>query len=279
MLGADSTSTHLSILGEKHYFNHAQKLFEIGDGGTLGVVTWGLGGLAINSYRKLFAVFADQLAATPAISVLDAVTRWSALFWAEYKSSALLTEFDKLRAKPAHGSGDADERTETEESIFAARSQDLCVGFCLGGYVEADRSPQAYQMLFDPLAGPPAPVQLTPGSFMFFGAPNIMNRLMFGCDDELLATILSSGKWTGSPQELLQMAAEGFLGVQAPLVPIRDAVDFVHFGIVGTIKAFKFSKYPQICGGPVEIAVITADRPFRWVKHKDWDSAITEGGL
>jgi hypothetical protein len=31
------------------------------------------------------------------------------------------------------------------------------------------------------------------------------------------------------------------------------------------------------CGGPIEIAVITTDRRFRWVRHKDWDVAIAEG--
>ena len=42
-------------------------------------------------------------------------------------------------------------------------------------------------------------------------------------------------------------------------------------------KAMKFSDLPQICGGPIEIAVITSDRRFRWVKHKTWDAAIMEG--
>ena len=43
MLGADSTSTYPSLSGP-HYYNHAQKLFEIGEDSTVGIVTWGLGG-------------------------------------------------------------------------------------------------------------------------------------------------------------------------------------------------------------------------------------------
>jgi hypothetical protein len=30
----------------------------------------------------------------------------------------------------------------------------------------------------------------------------------------------------------------------------------------------------KTCGGPIEVAVITSDREFRWVRHKGWDVAI-----
>src|SRR5712671_5580285 len=54
-------------------------------------------------------------------------------------------------------------------------------------------------------------------------------------------------------------------------VPIRDAIDFTYTCILSTIKAMKFSNLPQVCGGPIEIAVITNDRNFRWVRHKSLD--------
>jgi hypothetical protein len=41
----------------------------------------------------------------------------------------------------------------------------------------------------------------------------------------------------------------------------------------------KFSHMAPVCGGPVEVAVITTDRRFRWVRHKRFDAAIEEGGL
>jgi hypothetical protein len=52
VLGADSTSTYANSNGH-HYFNHGQKLFEVGQNSSLGIVTWGLGGLAVSSYRML----------------------------------------------------------------------------------------------------------------------------------------------------------------------------------------------------------------------------------
>ena len=61
-------------------------------------------------------------------------------------------------------------------------------------------------------------------------------------------------------------------------LPIREAIDWVHASIYTTIQAMKFSHLAPVCGGPVEIAVITTDRPFRWVRHKRLDAALRQGG-
>jgi hypothetical protein len=103
----------------------------------------------------------------------------------------------------------------------------------------------------------------------------MIKRLIFGCDDVLKDSILQSGKWTGTSADLDALIAQ--VALLHPTIPKRDAIDFVHACIVSTIKALKFSSLSQICGGPVEIAVITCDRKFRWVRHKAWDAAIVEG--
>jgi hypothetical protein len=103
----------------------------------------------------------------------------------------------------------------------------------------------------------------------------VIQRLIFGTDGELRHSILSSGRCSGTEAEL-----DALIGNQTwshPMLPIRDAIDFVYSCIYSTIKAMKFSNFSQVCGGPIEIGVITTDRRFRWVRHKDWDVAITEG--
>ena len=55
VLGADSTASHTNADGLFHYFNHNQKVFEIGEDSTLGMLTWGFGGLLEVSYRTLIA--------------------------------------------------------------------------------------------------------------------------------------------------------------------------------------------------------------------------------
>ncbi|MER9005901.1 hypothetical protein NKI15_19920 [Mesorhizobium sp. M0862] len=280
VLGADSTSTYGNANGP-HYFNHAQKLFELGERGTLGMVTWGLGGLGFTSYRRLIALVADELAAKPPKSVSAVADLWIDRFWDAYISSPshgpLITTAQALSVRPSFnpaGPQAPNARTKDEEEEFAVLRQGLFVGFCLGGYVLPDRTPTAFTIAFDPLAGKPKATQIISG-YQFWGAPNMIQRLIFGCDDELRQAILSSGKWGGTTAELEAILAQQELA--HPIVPIRDALDFIHACIASTIKALKFSTFSQICGGPIEIAVITADRPFRWVRHKEWDSAIMEG--
>jgi hypothetical protein len=139
--------------------------------------------------------------------------------------------------------------------------------------------PQAFQVVFDPRLAKPQPVSLPTNVPMYWGVPNMIQRLLMGIDPDLLGELLASGKWPGQEaQQLLHLVRMRALGLSWGdfIMPIRDAIDFVHASIYSTIKALKFSQLPQTCGGPIEIAVITSDRPFRWVRHKRFDAAITE---
>ena len=108
----------------------------------------------------------------------------------------------------------------------------------------------------------------------FWGVPNIMKRLLLGADERLVPDLMKSGKWTGTEADLNAILQNYYL--KQSLMPIRDGIDFVYAGIYSTIKGLKFSNLSQVCGGPIEIAVITSDRPFRWVRHKRFHEAIVE---
>src|SRR5207248_5089995 len=125
-----------------------------------------------------------------------------------------------------------------------------------------NREPQAFEIIADPLMQvPPVPTRYGHG-YWLWGAPKMFQRLIHGCDDDLKAGILTSGHWTGTLQDLNALISNHALS-HPSTVPIRDAIDFVHASISSTIKAFKFSSLAPICGGPIEIAVITTDRSFR----------------
>lgn len=286
VLGADSTTTYGDTASEHHYYNHSQKLFELGEPpetGTLGVVTWGLGGLHVSSHRTLLALLSDDLKKNPPKSVAEVADRWSTRFWAAYSDpkcsiAPLIQQCKALGAKKAHDPAlptDAGMRTEAEEKAFNQHRLSLVAGFCIGGYAPPDRTPDAYEILFDPLAPKPVPTKINAPGWRFWGAPNMIQRLIFGADDELKDNLTKSGKWNGTRAELDALVMQSTLA--HPVVPIRDAIDFVHACIFSTIKAIKFSSLSQICGGPIELAVITTDRSFRWVRHKPWDVAITDG--
>ena len=276
VFGADSTSTW-NIPGSPHYFNHGQKLFEIGEKSTLGLVTWGLGALNTGSHRALTATLADDLKANPPASVLQVSERWVDHFWTAYTTS-MVVEIQRckdLAAKPPYGQGTQQDRTEDEEREFRFLSDSLGVGFCIGGYLPSVRNPEAFAMLFHPLTDKPVPTPLPRHDACVWGVPNIAKRLILGADERLVPDVMNSGHWSGTEADLWAILNKYTL--RHPPLPMRDAIDFVHMCIFSTIKALKFSPYSQTCGGPIEIAVITADRHFRWVMHKSWDSAITDG--
>lgn len=144
VLGADSTTTLFNPDGQPHFYNSAQKLFEIGQTSTLGIVTWGLGGLSVLSYRRLLAQLSDDLARSPPASVRDAADRWAAMLWPEYQASEIVQVFTQLATK-----GTA--RSPDEESAYRRFSGALNVGFCIGGYVGDSREPCASVIAIDAL--------------------------------------------------------------------------------------------------------------------------------
>src|SRR6266704_4370048 len=93
VFGADSTTTLMVTnpetgTPEQHYFDFGQKIFELGEkDATRGIVTWGLGALPRDSYRTLYAEFADELKDIQPSSVEDAAQRWIKRFWSPYETT------------------------------------------------------------------------------------------------------------------------------------------------------------------------------------------------
>jgi hypothetical protein len=277
VLGADSTAS-MMLHGGFHYFNFNQKIFEVSDEpgkGTMGIATWGLGGFGAVSHRTLTALLDDDIKAKPPSDMAEVASRWCDIVWPRY--TPLLVRCHALAAKPPFDKNasppNPSARTEAEEMEFDQWKRGLALGYYIGGHLSPARVPQAFSINFDPLQGKPSPALFH--GWNFAGAPNMVGRLLRGYDEAITADILNSTKWNGTRQELEQLL--GKHGIEPPMLPIREAIDFVHACVASTIKAMKFSSFAQICGGPIEIAVITTDRRFRWVRHKDWDAAITEG--
>jgi hypothetical protein len=132
--------------------------------------------------------------------------------------------------------------------------------------------------------------KLQPGQVIFEGMPDFFTRMFYGFDPKLPGALIAAlvPKVAGKLQEpeVSQMCVEAINEALATIpkgfaahLPLRDAIDFVHTYLELTIKAFKFRMGPPVCGGPIEIGFVSADRPFRWVCHKRFDSAFvhTEG--
>lgn len=279
VFGPDSTTTMAvrqpgpNAGATVHHFNYAQKVFQIGDSSALGITMWGLGNLATSSYRTLIARFSDNLVTQPAQTMAEVANRWNDFFWSAYATefSLILQRVQQLLHQP--------QRTPAEDQELVEYQQGFAGGFCIGGHLLHDRTPQAFEITYAPhmtAASPAQPLQM--GSPRFWGVPNLIERLLIGMDLGIWDAILQSGKWTGTPADLVALVQPFVLG-QPLHLPMREAIDWIHSSIYTTIKAMKFSHLPPVCGGPVEIAVITTDRHFRWVGHKRLDSAIVQGGF
>jgi hypothetical protein len=131
----------------------------------------------------------------------------------------------------------------------------------------------AFAIQWSPWLDSPKIEALAPEQPHFWGVPNFALRLVYGWDHRAIKRIVTSGKWTGTPDELLDHIAEGVILWPRGL-PIREAADWVHTLIHTTIRGTKFAQQDHTCGGAAEIAAITTDRPFRWVCHKPLDSAL-----
>ena len=278
VFGADSTSTVFvpgpttQPAGVDRHFDFGQKIFEVGEAATLGIATWGLGGLPAKSYRTMVAELADELAGQPAASVEEVATQWGERFWAEY-STRLAGVLHRTQDLLQNAARSAEEEKELEDF-----RQTFSGGFCIGGYTPPDRTPRAFEVSYKPemtAIGPPIPQKL--GTSKFWGCPSLIERLIFGVDFGFMEDVVASGKWSGSQDELYDLQRPHFLGQPLDL-PIREAIDWVHASVTVTIEMTKFSHLARVCGGTVELAVITTDRPFRWVRHKSLDAAIDATG-
>jgi len=273
VFGADSTVT-MAGQGETNRYNFCQKVFEFGEkGSATGIVVWGMGSLGTVSYRTLVAEVADEAGRQNFCSLDEVASLWAKTFWDVY-SQTLKSALDKAREITDKADKN---RTEEDKKQLASLMENCSGGFCIGGRWGENRRPKAYEILFDPrLTAEPDITGLTIGISKFWGCPNLIDRLKYGIDPALFYSIVGSAKWKGTEDDLFELVKTNILHPPSDL-PIREAIDLIYTKIYTTIKAMKFSQFAPICGGPIEIAVVTTDRPFRWVCHKDLSKAISEG--
>jgi hypothetical protein len=159
------------------------------------------------------------------------------------------------------------------------------VGYYLGGVDPGASKPICSAVLFSK-ADPPKVEPIKIGTAQFAGAPRFFSRVEHGYDPDLPVLLRDAlrEKLGASPptdfdklfDDALSEAKQRLPQALSSGVPLRDAIDWVHMYLHLTIKAHKFLIGPTVCGGPIEIGFVTVDRPFRWIRHKPFDSAMSE---
>ncbi len=102
----------------------------------------------------------------------------------------------------------------------------------------------------------------------WFGLTDALERLIKGYDPTALNELVNRGadqaivqKWVDDSVSELPLVFDG--------MPIQDAVDFANYAVQLTIGRFRFGPGPPLCGGDIDIAVITPDA-FEWAERKRW---------
>jgi len=252
VLGTDSTTTIAVDAGVAQLFNHAQKVFAVGpeERPMYGICTWGAGMVSTVTHRSIAARLSHRILMTPG-NVIDAVNR-------------LVEVVDEVRNPVI-----------STVPFF---------GYFLCGTNHETHIPECYEITFPENQN--ASIRSLPvGRASFRGAPEFFTRIFRGYDQRLPSTLLAAlqASVPGLPsnfqdlfQQAFQSVTRGLTAAGYPNPPIREAIDFIHMYLNATIKANKFRYGVPVCGGPIEIGVVTSDRPFRWVQHKKFDTAIVE---
>lgn len=156
------------------------------------------------------------------------------------------------------------------------------VGVLVGGYSGDAFFPEEYlfnipQGQFQRLRPPKEDGSQDYGA-NWYGATDAIVRLHFGRDEGVLEILQQLDV---EPQKIAQTEQIVKCQLQYPVpfagMPLQDAVDYAIYLVSVTIGRYRFVVGAEICGGPIDVATITRDRGFQWVKRKEL--AVRAGGL
>ena len=102
----------------------------------------------------------------------------------------------------------------------------------------------------------------------WYGLTDALIRLFLGYDHYALQELINRGvdaavikRWTDDRVAELPLVFDG--------MPLQDAIDFAEYAARVVIGKFRFAQGPPLCGGDVDVAVITPGN-FRWAQKKRW---------
>ena len=112
---------------------------------------------------------------------------------------------------------------------------------------------------------PPDPDGNPNFNVLWYGLTDPLLRLMNGGDIGLLQAAMGAGFNVGAAQALFDQYAYPIL---VSMMPLQDAVDFAMYLANVVVGRHRFVAGPALCGGEIDVSVITRDGGFEWLKRK-----------
>lgn len=252
VLAADSTATYGEEIGGQFVvqqsYHHAQKLIRIKDY-PIGVLTYGLGTIGkrnLESFIGEFEVDLPEIGINPGYTVEQIARNFYDFLRPRYDA-----------AHPPSPPGQPDQRPR--------------IGVVIGGYLDRTYFPDEFEFILPGAdLNRARAVPETDFGIRWWGDQDPIFRLYFGVDSGIV-------KWAedrGLPNaDALALYAELRQRFAWPIIfesmPLQDAIDLAVYFVNVTIGRSRFVVGPAICGGHVDVAVIT-HRGFTWVRRKQW---------
>jgi hypothetical protein len=234
-------------------FLYTRKLLHLKDY-PIGILTWGLGSIGQRSIESLVKEYEDG---KPSISDKSS-NNYDPDY--QYDVQAISEELRKFLCG----------YYERMYENVKVESQ-IPLGMYVGGFSRrrffADE--YAFVIPFDTASQNVSPA-LPDGSPTFgahsFGLNDAITRFTHGYDERLEDVLKSKGFDQNAIQEILEPLQ---YEITFSGMPLQDAIDFAVSLVQLTIARYRFVIGPQVCGGEIDVAVLT-NRYFNWVHRKSW---------
>lgn len=163
--------------------------------------------------------------------------------------------------------------TERYDKAYPPSENQPRLGFFIGGYSHGQFFSDQYQCRLPNQRDwnevrPNKPDGSPSFGANWFGQIDAISRLVHGFDSKGIEELVKRGadkdivqKWIDDHVPELQLVFDG--------MPLQDAIDFANYAVQLTIGRFRFAVGAPLCGGDVDIAVITPSA-FQWAQRKQW---------
>ena len=262
VLGADSAATLSGQLkdpagsvynGVLKTFYNARKLLQVGDF-PIGVLSWGgafIGNRTLESHVREWEHNEHWLRRE---SFPDKHS--TASFQAKHCADGLHAHLSRVYA---------------EEYACISAEQRPQIGIIVAGYSDGAFFPEIWRFVLphDTEVHNQRPDKDGKPDFgaSWFGVTEPIVRLHFG-RDELVGRILSE-RFKIPEAEIWEALKPLQYPVAFPQMPLQDAIDYAVYVLNVAVGRFRFVLGPELCGGQLDIAVITQNE-FTWICQKSW---------
>jgi hypothetical protein len=279
VLGTDSAA---SLIGEnERYFNvynTAEKTFNLVKGLPIGMMTFGLGGMAGLSIGALARELRQRLSGEDprhpewkldhgAYTIEQVADRVKQFFYDELYQA----EFGPLPASDgaiAEGAADIDRDEGTPGEV--APEYPL-LGFVVAGIPANDYYTQVWtvQIVGGICHGPECRCdRAVSGVVHFWGQAEALYRLVYGWSPEAHQRLVSAGLSPETADQFLVSLTD----LAHPGMPIQDAIDLVRYLAEVTVGYVRFKQGAPTVAPPIDLAAITRHQGFKWVARKHYYS-------